>query len=196
MQWQHSLGVVSVKANFPRGRKELSVSLFQAAVLMLFDGMGEGDKITFQEIRERTGIELGELKRTMQSLALPKVHVIRKRPKSREVLETHHFMVCHDFKDRRIRIKINQIQIKETSKEKEETHESVLRDRIHVMDAAIVRIMKTRQKLPHNQLISEIYGQLKFPSKTADLKKRIESLIDREYIERDDKTPNIYNYLA
>ena len=67
MQWQHSLGVVSVKANFPRGRKELSVSLFQAAVLMLFDGMGEGDKITFQEIRERTGIELGELKRTMQS---------------------------------------------------------------------------------------------------------------------------------
>ena len=141
-------------------------------------------------------MELSELKRTLQSLALPKVHVIRKRPKSREVLETDYFMVCHDFKDRRIRIKINQIQIKETNKEKEETHESVLRDRIHVMDAAIVRIMKTRQKLPHNQLISEIFGQLKFPAKTADLKKRIESLIDREYIERDEQTPNIYNYLA
>jgi cullin-4 len=196
MQWQHSLGVVSVKANFPRGRKELSVSLFQAAVLMLFNGMGEGDKITFHQIRESTGMELSELKRTLQSLALPKVHVIRKRPKSREVLETDYFMVCHDFKDRRIRIKINQIQIKETNKEKEETHESVLRDRIHVMDAAIVRIMKTRQKLPHNQLISEIFGQLKFPAKTADLKKRIESLIDREYIERDEQTPNIYNYLA
>jgi cullin-4 len=30
----------------------------------------------------------------------------------------------------------------------------------------------------------------------ADLKKRIESLIDREYMERDAKDAQIYNYLA
>lgn len=39
-------------------------------------------------------------------------------------------------------------------------------------------------------------GQLKFPIKPADLKKRIESLIDREYLERDKNNPQIYNYLA
>lgn len=38
--------------------------------------------------------------------------------------------------------------------------------------------------------------QLKFPIKPADLKKRIESLIDREYLERDKNNPQIYNYLA
>lgn len=38
--------------------------------------------------------------------------------------------------------------------------------------------------------------QLKFPIKPADLKKRIESLIDREYLERDKSNPQIYNYLA
>jgi hypothetical protein len=38
--------------------------------------------------------------------------------------------------------------------------------------------------------------QLKFPIKPADLKKRIESLIDREYLERDKTNPQIYNYLA
>lgn len=37
--------------------------------------------------------------------------------------------------------------------------------------------MKTRKKLTHNQLITEIMGQLRFPVKAADLKKRIESLI-------------------
>ena len=37
--------------------------------------------------------------------------------------------------------------------------------------------------------------QLKFPAKPVDLKKRIESLIEREYLERD-ANPSIYNYLA
>ena len=30
----------------------------------------------------------------------------------------------------------------------------------------------------------------------ADLKKRIESLIDRDYMERDKDNPNSYNYVA
>ena len=30
----------------------------------------------------------------------------------------------------------------------------------------------------------------------ADLKKRIESLIEREYIERDDEDANLYHYVA
>ena len=30
----------------------------------------------------------------------------------------------------------------------------------------------------------------------ADLKKRIESLIDREYLERDKNNATVYNYLA
>ena len=196
MVWQHSLGVVSVKAHFPKGRKELSVSCYQATVLMLFNNMSEGDRLSFTDIATSVDMDKEELKRTLQSLACGKVRVIKKRPKSKEVSETDEFIVAHDFKDRRLRIKINQIQIKETKKEKEEVHESVLRDRMHVMDAAIVRIMKTRKKLVHNELISEIYNQLKFPAETASLKKRIESLIDREYIERDENDTTMYNYLA
>jgi cullin-4 len=38
--------------------------------------------------------------------------------------------------------------------------------------------------------------QLKFPLKPADLKKRIESLIDREYLERDPASASTYRYLA
>ena len=53
------------------------------------------------------------------------------------------------------------------------------------IDAAIVRIMKTRKTLSHKLLVNELVVQLKFPIKGADLKKRIESLIDREYLERD-----------
>jgi cullin-4 len=35
--WRNSMGSCVLKANFPKGRKEISVSLFQAVVLMLFN---------------------------------------------------------------------------------------------------------------------------------------------------------------
>ena len=39
-------------------------------------------------------------------------------------------------------------------------------------------------------------AQLKFPAQPTDIKLRIESLIEREYLERDLATPSLYNYLA
>jgi len=55
------------------------------------------------------------------------------------------------------------------------------------VEAAIVRIMKSRRSLDHNALIAEVAKQLndKFTADPAFIKKRIESLIEREYLERD-----------
>ena len=62
------------------------------------------------------------------------------------------------------------------------------------IDAAIVRVMKTRKTLSHKLLVSELMQMLKFPMKASDLKKRIESLIDREYLERDAENPNVSSF--
>jgi cullin-4 len=64
------------------------------------------------------------------------------------------------------------------------------------MDAALVRIMKSRKSLTHQQLLTEVFSQLRFSAKAADVKKRIESLIDREYLERDETDAALYRYLA
>lgn len=74
--------------------------------------------------------------------------------------------------------------------------EEIYQDRQYQIDAAIVRIMKTRKSLAHQLLISEIYNQLRFPVKPVELKKRIESLIEREYMSRDKDDSNVYTYLA
>lgn len=68
--WVHALGTCMLKARFPSGQKELSVSLLQSIVLMLFNGT---DKLTFTEIKEQSRIEDKELRRTLLSLACGKV---------------------------------------------------------------------------------------------------------------------------
>ncbi|KAJ2948016.1 hypothetical protein O0L34_g9811 [Tuta absoluta] len=193
LQWQATLGHCVLRAHFPQGNKELQVSLFQALVLLLFNG---GDSLSFEEIKASTNIEEGELRRTLQSLACGKARVLSKTPRGRDVEDTDCFGFNGDFTNKLFRIKINQIQMKETSEEQKATEERVFADRQYQIDAAIVRVMKMRKALSHNLLISELYNQLKFPVKPADLKKRIESLIDRDYMERDKDTPNQYNYVA
>ena len=193
LQWQHSLGHCVLKARFPKGIKELNVSLFQTLVLLCFN---QSDELSFDQLKESTGIENGELCRTLQSLACGMIRVIKKVPKGRDINPTDKFIFNESFTNERLRIKINSIQLKETVKENKETHERVFQDRQYQVDAAVVRIMKARKQLSHNLLMTELFGQLKFPARPVDIKKRIESLIDREYLERDDNSPQVYNYLA
>ncbi|KAK5608833.1 Cullin-4B [Crenichthys baileyi] len=193
LQWQSTLGHCVLKAEFKEGKKELQVSLFQTLVLLMFN---EGEEFTLEEIKVATGIEDSELRRTLQSLACGKARVLTKIPKSKEVEDGDKFSCNDDFKHKLFRIKINQIQMKETVEEQASTTERVFQDRQYQIDAAIVRIMKMRKTLSHNLLMSEVYNQLKFPVKPADLKKRIESLIDRDYMERDKENSNQYNYVA
>ncbi|XP_041115552.1 cullin-4A-like [Polyodon spathula] len=193
LQWQPTLGHAVLKSEFKEGKKELQVSLFQTLVLLMFN---EGEEFTFDEIKTATGIEDGELRRTLQSLACGKARVLIKNPKGKDVEDGDKFLFHADFRHKLFRIKINQIQMKETIEEQVSTTERVFQDRQYQIDAAIVRIMKMRKTLSHNLLVSELYNQLKFPVKPGDLKKRIESLIDRDYMERDKDTPNQYHYVA
>merc|ERR1712029_1174947 len=182
LQWQPNLGHAVLKAQFNNGPKELKVSLFQTLCLIHFNSSNEAS--SFAELKEATNIEDGELRRTMQSLACGKARVLLKSPKGK------------DFNDQLFHIKINQVQLKETTEEQKATEERVFQDRQYQIDAAIVRIMKMRKTLSHNLLLTELYNQLKFPVKPPDLKKRIESLIERDYVERDKDNANQYNYVA
>jgi cullin 4 len=58
----------------------------------------------------------GELRRTLQSLACGKARVLQKVPKGREVENSDRFSFHGEFTNKLFRIKINQIQLKETVK--------------------------------------------------------------------------------
>jgi cullin 3 len=67
-----------------------------------------------------------------------------------------------------------------------------------MIEATIVKVMKSRKRLSHNDLITEATKILsnKFNPDVSVIKKRIEGLIDREYLERDKDDRRFYKYLA
>ncbi|CAE7845522.1 culC [Symbiodinium microadriaticum] len=75
---------------------------------------------------------------------------------------------------------------------------AVEEDRRHMVEATIVRIMKARKTLGHNELVAEAMRQCahRFTPDAQSVKKRIESLIEREYLQRDANDRKKYNYLA
>ncbi|VDM25312.1 unnamed protein product [Toxocara canis] len=194
LQWQHSLAQVLLRAHFkPTVVKELQVSMFQALVLLLFN---EKTEWAVEEISNATKIETNELERTLQSLACGKLRVLLKTPRGKDIKPKDRLTFNEECNDRLYRIRICQVQMKETAEEHSQTEEQIFQDRQYQIDAAIVRIMKTRKSLAHQLLISELFKQLRFSVKPIDLKKRIESLIEREYMCRDKDDCNTYNYVA
>lgn len=79
----------------------------------------------------------------------------------------------------------------------EESMKKVEEERSVKIDSVIVRIMKARKTLEHQDLISNVLSQIVlFRADARLVKKRIENLIEREYLKRDDENPNLYTYLA
>lgn len=88
-------------------------------------------------------------------------------------------------------------QIREQN-ESEQTHSSIDEDRKLYIQAAIVRVMKSRKSAKHNQLIQEVIGLTKnhFTPSVPMIKKCIEILIEKQYLERKADAADEYKYVA
>lgn len=198
LSWQTNMGTADIKATFNKGQKhELNVSTYQMCVLMLFNN---ADRLSYREIEQATEIPAPELKRCLQSLACVKgKNVLRKEPMSKDIGEDDAFLFNDKFSSKFYKVKIGTVVAqKESEPEKQETRQRVEEDRKPQIEAAIVRIMKSRKVLDHNNIIAEVTKQLqsRFLPNPVEIKKRIESLIEREFLERDSSDRKLYRYLA
>ncbi|KAJ3700553.1 hypothetical protein LUZ61_004258 [Rhynchospora tenuis] len=198
LTWQTNMGTADIKATFGKGQKhELNVSTYQMCVLMLFNS---ADGLTYKEIEQATEIPAVDLKRCLQSLACVKgKNVLRKEPMSKDISEEDAFYFNDKFTSKFVKVKIGTVVAqKESEPEKQETRQRVEEDRKPQIEAAIVRIMKSRRVLDHNSIVAEVTKQLqsRFLPNPVVIKKRIESLIEREFLERDKADRKLYRYLA
>lgn len=190
LQWVHSLGNATLRGHFAKNYYDLQVTTLQAIALLLFND--DQDTLSFTVIREALNLSEDVVKRIMHSLSCGIFKVLTKVPPSKTISTSDSFQFSSTFSSpkRKLRIPMASLEATHNPKRVEE-------DRSIAIEAAIVRIMKSRKTLGHQQLVSEVLSQLSFfQPNLRVIKRRIEALIDREYLERDVDQTNSYKYLA
>lgn len=227
LTWQNNMGDGDMKCTFPKSKggkprtHDVNCSTYAMLILLLFNDLAPGASLTVEEIQARTNIPFADLARNLQSLAVaPKTRFLVKEPMSREVNAGDRFSFNENFKSEYLRIVVRVVSAGnkvEGDKERKETEKKNNDSRGFAIEAAVVRIMKyvltnldlmllrltmflrQRKDLAHAQLLTETIQQLstQFKPDVNMIKKRIESLIEREYLERMEEAPvPSYRYLA
>jgi len=106
------------------------------------------------------------------------------------------FELNRSYSHKLYRVSVQQISPQEEQDEERGVEKRLFEDRQHEVDAAIVRIMKGKKVCGHSELLAGVLAGVPFVAAPGDVKVRIESLIEREYLERDPNTASTYNYLA
>ncbi|AQK95121.1 Cullin-1 [Zea mays] len=191
LTWIYSLGTCNINAKFDAKPIELIVTTYQAALLLLFNG---SDRLSYSEIVTQLNLSDDDVVRLLHSLSCAKYKILNKEPASRSISPNDVFEFNSKFTDRMRRIKVPLPPVDE----KKKVVEDVDKDRRYAIDASIVRIMKSRKVMGHQQLVAECVEQLSrmFKPDFKAIKKRIEDLITRDYLERDKDNANTYKYLA
>ncbi|KAF2640039.1 Cullin-domain-containing protein [Massarina eburnea CBS 473.64] len=211
LTWLPNMGTADVKAVFPRvpqkdgslkeRRHELNVSTYAMVILLLFNELPVEQSLSFNEIQAQTNIPHNDLVRNLQSLAVaPKTRILRKEPMSKDVKPDDQFFFNEGFKGNFVKIKVGVVSNGnkvESDRERRETEKKNDDSRNFCIEAAVVRIMKQRKELSHQNLMTETLSQLaaQFKPDVHMIKKRLESLIEREYLERVEGAES-YRYLA
>ncbi|CDH08304.1 probable Cell division control protein 53 [Zygosaccharomyces bailii ISA1307] len=197
---------------------QFTVTLFQMSILLQFN---DNDVLTLEQIQEGTSLSIQNLAAAM--VPFIKFKLLQQVPPGLENLikpETQ-FRLARPYKALKTKINFasgvkNDVlnvlanssdshaqkvaaatgSAKELSENKR-IEKELGAERQIFLEACIVRIMKSKRKLPHTTLVNECIAQShqRFNAKVSLIKKSIDSLILKEYIQRCDDGES-YKYLA
>jgi cullin 1 len=188
IEWIHRLATVDMETVFHQKKYWMSMSSFQCIVLLQFNKSPEN---TFVSLLDSTGIPDTELKQILDSLTLHKKCKLLEKDEENLV-----YRINESFTSSLKRVKLPSITFQKEKKVSSSEDLTVLEvERSYALDASLVRIMKMRKRLTHNELVEEVVRQIStFRPSMKTVKQRIESLIEREFLCRDE--PNVYSYVA
>lgn len=195
LTWLWQLSKNEVRANYLQQKQlQFQTSTFQTAVLLQFN---TNDSLTKVQLQQATGLNDATIKPVLAMLTKAKV-LQPSSSASNDVDEGMAYELNPNFKSKKLRVNLN-LPIKSEQKvESNDVLKTVDEDRRLLLQATIVRIMKSRKTMKHQNLIQETVAQVsaRFTPRIPDIKKAIDQLIDKEYLERLEGQKDMYSYLA
>jgi len=205
LTWRFDDGQADVQISFPpdknlpNGSKHtLVVTTYQMLILMVFN---EEKVPTLQRLVDSTGIPMEDIGNHLLTLVHPRHGFLMKKPPGKELSPSDQFKLNSQFNEQLRalkRINVPLMQIVKNQPVIAGPDSSTLMARQLLVDAAIVRIMKIRRSFSYQLLMNEVALQLqtRFQAQPPLVKKRIDALIEQEYIKRDETDRNILLYIA
>jgi len=175
LTWLPAHDTLTLQTTFAGKPYTLVMTSIQASVLMLFD---DGVQLLEADIQEATGIPSYAMKSVLHSIVSSRVPLLDVTEGSYKLVEKPRTNLLH--------IKLPRPQVVQAPDRRVVADVQIERE--YSTDSAIVRIMKSRKRAAYTDVQMEVVKQLShlFVPDVPLIKRRIESLIDRDYIERDD----------
>ncbi|OSD07550.1 Cullin-domain-containing protein [Trametes coccinea BRFM310] len=186
LTWLWNYSKNELRTNYLNQKYILMTSSWQMAVLLQYNN---NDTLSLEEIFSATAISKDILKQVLAVLVKAKILINE---------ETDQYDLNPNFKSKKIRINLNTPIKAEQKAESTDVLKTVDEDRKYVIQASIVRIMKARKTMKNQALIQEVITQIsqRFTPKIPDIKKAIDHLLEKEYIERVEGTRDTFAYVA
>jgi len=204
--WIHALGTVVLKASFPNDKKvEITVTTFQAAILLLFNlpvsasADSVGVKLTEAEIADKIGTDVNVVRKHLYALVKGKYKLLMEE--AGEGNGQARYAANWNFETRARRIKVPLLPADKSAQASEDRLANLLKiseERRYAVEATIVRIMKTQRQLRYAELSSQVVSALApiFQAQAKTIRKRVDDLVERDYLELDEADDSLIKYVA
>lgn len=199
LQWIHSLSKATLRATFACGPRQMNMSGYQAAVCLLFNTHQE---LSVTSVIDILGLPPSETKRAIMGLVAGRRKVLTRSGKGKSLSKSELLSFNEGLHEPKKIFDIPTPKVTTTSKSGGGDKALAISsetdmERKHMIDACIVRVMKARRHLTHAELVAEVLSQLNlFRPEPRLIKTRLEDLITRDFLSRDEKESQLYHYMA
>lgn len=212
LTWMPLLSKGEIHAYCFKNNYLFTASTMQMAVLLQYN---HADSYTMSDLMLKVNIEVDLLKQVLATLIKARLlnedsnktredqDQMLNKDNGRDAVESRLtpetvLSLFLGYKNKKLRVNIHVALKADIKQEQEKTHKNIQEDRNLLVQASIVRIMKTRKTLNHQNLMVEVLNQLssRFKPSVPLIKKCIDILIEKEYLQRDQSLRDTYKYIA
>lgn len=191
LTWYLTLGVCDLTCLYLPKRYLLSLPPFLATILLLFN---TSSSLTLTYISAATHIPVDTLRVHLKPLFTTKCRLLL--CETEELGEMDEIQLNEGFESNALRIKVPRVRVKQGEKEREEDRKAVMLERRNIVDSVIVRVAKSRKTLKYIDLVQEVLKQVtSFRPLPSLVKEQVESLMQREYLQRDEEDSSLLIYM-